>query len=276
MRELIRYALKPQDILAILKVHWDSTNSMVSSSLVWHDVLEVHAALERSEVAGLRLWSWAGSWSKRCWNSEPRVALCILRPARPPSLVRDCQRTFCWAQQATAPSEVYVWPDPEGKREGRHRALYRLPVPANNDPKTLNVAWLTPLFERSRGSNKLRQRTWKRIVALWISRCPCWNSRPVLFHTHYHRLHRGATIFLYLTCMALLYLTHRCWLRCSIASRAEQHQSPQNCAGKLSGFREHRIRQPLKMLAVRGAFQLMWCCAMNRCWVFQPPVQAGH
>ena len=48
--------LKPQDILAILKVHsWDSTNWTYSSlaQSLGMSASEVHAALERSEAAGL-------------------------------------------------------------------------------------------------------------------------------------------------------------------------------------------------------------------------------
>ncbi|CAA9302879.1 hypothetical protein AVDCRST_MAG84-226, partial [uncultured Microcoleus sp.] len=46
--------LKPQDILAILKVHsWDSTNWTYSSlaQSLGMSASEVHAALERSEAA---------------------------------------------------------------------------------------------------------------------------------------------------------------------------------------------------------------------------------
>lgn len=135
--------LKPQDILALLKVHsWDSTNWTYSSlaQSLGMSASEVHAALERCEAAGL-------------YNGENRR---ILKQAVLEFLVHGLRYVF-YAQPGplsrglptahsaeplksklvASPSEVYVWPDPQGAVRGQAIApLYRsVPQAASNDPK---------------------------------------------------------------------------------------------------------------------------------------------
>ena len=135
--------LKPQDILALLKVHsWDSTNWTYSSlaQSLGMSASEVHAALERCEAAGL-------------YNGENRR---ILKQAVLEFLVHGLRYVF-YAQPGplsrglptahsaeplksklvASPSEVYVWPDPQGAVRGQAiTPLYRsVPQAASNDPK---------------------------------------------------------------------------------------------------------------------------------------------
>ena len=135
--------LKPQDILAILKVHsWEKatwTYSTLAQSLGM-SASEVHGALERCEAAGL-------------YDSENRR---ILTQALLEFVVHGLRYVF-YAQPGplsrglptahsaeplkskliASPSEVYVWPDPQGVVRGQAIApLYRsVPQAAKNDPE---------------------------------------------------------------------------------------------------------------------------------------------
>ncbi len=135
--------LKPQDIVAILKVHsWPSarwTYSTLAQSLGM-STSEVHAALARCEAAGL-------------YDAENRR---ILKQALLEFLVHGLRYVFYTApgplsrglptahsaeplksQLVTSNSEVYVWPDPQGVVRGQAIApLYRcVPQAAKNDPE---------------------------------------------------------------------------------------------------------------------------------------------
>ncbi|AFZ10830.1 hypothetical protein Osc7112_6730 (plasmid) [Oscillatoria nigro-viridis PCC 7112] len=135
--------LKPQDILAILKVHsWLQANwtySTLAKSLGM-SASEVHAALERCEAAGL-------------YNGENRR---IVKQALLEFLVHGLRYAFYTqpgplsrglptahsaeplkSKLVASPLEGYVWPDPEGIVRGQAIApLYRsVPVAAKNDPE---------------------------------------------------------------------------------------------------------------------------------------------
>jgi hypothetical protein len=135
--------LKPQDIVAILKVHSLQKASWTYSTLAQSlgmSASEVHAALSRCEAAGL-------------YNGENRR---ILKQALLEFLVHGLRYVF-YAQPGplsrglptahsaeplksklvASPSEVYVWPDPQGIVRGQAIApLYRsVPQAANNDPE---------------------------------------------------------------------------------------------------------------------------------------------
>jgi DNA-binding transcriptional MocR family regulator len=135
--------LKPQDILAILKIHsWDSTNWTYSSlaQSLGMSASEVHAALERSEAAGL----YYGSQRKILKQAVFEFLVHGLRYvfyAQPGSLSRGLPTAHSAeplkSKLVASPSEVYVWPDPQGVVRGQAIApLYRsVPQAANNDPK---------------------------------------------------------------------------------------------------------------------------------------------
>lgn len=168
--------LKPQDILAILKVHsWDSTNWTYSSlaQSLGMSASEVHAALERCEAAGL-------------YNGENRR---ILKQALLEFLVHGLRYVF-YAQPGplsrglptahsaeplksklvASPSEVYVWPDPQGIVRGQAIApLYRsVPQAANNDPELYALLSLIDAIRvgRVREQRLAASELEKRIVAL--------------------------------------------------------------------------------------------------------------
>jgi hypothetical protein len=135
--------LKPQDILAILKVHsWDSTNWTYSSlaQSLGMSASEVHAALERSEAAGL----YYGSERKILKQAVLEFLVHGLRYvfyAQPGPLSRGLPTAHSAeplkSKLVASPSEVYVWPDPQGAVRGQAIApLYRsVPQAASNDPK---------------------------------------------------------------------------------------------------------------------------------------------
>jgi len=135
--------LKPQDILAILKVHsWDSTNWTYSSlaQSLGMSASEVHAALERSEAAGL----YYGSERKILKQAVFEFLVHGLRYvfyAQPGPLSRGLPTAHSAeplkSKLVASPSEVYVWPDPKGVVRGQAIApLYRsVPQAASNDPK---------------------------------------------------------------------------------------------------------------------------------------------
>ena len=168
--------LKPQDIVAILKVHSlqkaSGTYSTLAQSLGM-SASEVHAALSRCEAAGL-------------YNGENRR---ILKQALLEFLVHGLRYVF-YAQPGplsrglptahsaeplksklvASPSEVYVWPDPQGVVRGQAIApLYRsVPQAANNDPE---LYALLSLIDALRVGRVREQRLAvgeleKRIVAL--------------------------------------------------------------------------------------------------------------
>ena len=135
--------LKPQYIVAILKVHSFQKASWTYSTLAQSlgmSASEVHAALSRCEAAGL-------------YDGENRR---ILKQALLEFLVHGLRYVF-YAQPGplsrglptahsaeplksklvASPSEVYVWPDPQGVVRGQAIApLYRsVPQAANNDPE---------------------------------------------------------------------------------------------------------------------------------------------
>ncbi|MEG4446283.1 hypothetical protein QUB47_34900 [Microcoleus sp. AT9_B5] len=108
--------LKPQDILAILKVHsWDSTNWTYSSlaQSLGMSASEVHAALERSEAAGL----YYGSERKILKQAVLEFLVHGLRYvfyAQPGPLSRGLPTAHSAeplkSKLVASPSEVYVWP----------------------------------------------------------------------------------------------------------------------------------------------------------------------
>jgi hypothetical protein len=124
--------LKPQDILAILKVHsWDSTNWTYSSRSKRgpERIASVHAALERSEAAGL----YYGSERKILKQAVLEFLVHGLRYvfyAQPGPLSRGLPTAHSAeplkSKLVVSPSEVYVWPDPGWCRE---RAGNRASVP---------------------------------------------------------------------------------------------------------------------------------------------------
>ena len=168
--------LKPQDIVAILKVHSLQKASWTYSTLAQSlgmSASEVHAALSRCEAAGL-------------YNGENRR---ILKQALLEFLVHGLRYVF-YAQPGplsrglptahsaeplksklvASPSEVYVWPDPQGIVRGQAIApLYRsVPQAANNDPE---LYALLSLIDALRVGRVREQRLAvgeleKRIVAL--------------------------------------------------------------------------------------------------------------
>ncbi|MEG4917477.1 hypothetical protein [Microcoleus sp. B7-D4] len=168
--------LKPQDILAILKVHcllqatW--TYSTLAQSLGM-SASEVHGALSRCEAAGL-------------YDGENRR---ILTQALLEFLVHGLRYVF-YAQPGplsrglptahsaeplkskliASPSEVYVWPDPQGVVRGQVIApLYRsVPQAASNDPKLYALLSLIDAIRvgRVREQRLAASELEKRIVAL--------------------------------------------------------------------------------------------------------------
>ena len=135
--------LKPQDILAILKVHsWDSTNWTYSSlaQSLGMSASEVHAALERSEAAGL----YYGSERKILKQAVLEFLVHELRYvfyAQPGPLSRGLPTAHSAeplkSKLVASPSEVYVWPDPQGVVRGQViTPLYRsVPQAVSNDPE---------------------------------------------------------------------------------------------------------------------------------------------
>ena len=135
--------LKPQDILAILKVHsWDSTNWTYSSlaQSLGMSPSEVHAALERSEAAGL----YYGSERKILKQAVLEFLVHGLRYvfyAQPGPLSRGLPTAHSAeplkSKLVASPSEVYVWPDPQSAVRGQAiTPLYRsVPQAASNDPE---------------------------------------------------------------------------------------------------------------------------------------------
>jgi len=135
--------LKPQDIVAILKVHSWQNSDWIYSTLAQSlgmSASEVHAALSRCEAAGL-------------YNGENRR---IVKQALLEFLVHGLRYVFYTqpgplsrgmptahsaqplkSKLVASPLEVYVWPDPEGMVRGQAIApLYRcVPQAAKNDPE---------------------------------------------------------------------------------------------------------------------------------------------
>jgi hypothetical protein len=168
--------LKPQDIVAILKVHSLQKASWTYSTLAQSlgmSASEVHAALSRCEAAGL-------------YNGENRR---ILKQALLEFLVHGLRYVF-YAQPGplsrglptahsaeplksklvASPSEVYVWPDPQGVVRGQAIApLYRsVPQAASNDPKLYALLSLIDALRvgRVREQRLAASELEKRIVAL--------------------------------------------------------------------------------------------------------------
>ena len=167
--------LKPQDIVAILKVHSLQKASWTYSTLAQSlgmSASEVHAALSRCEAAGL-------------YNGENRR---ILKQALLEFLVHGLRYVF-YAQPGplsrglptahsaeplksklvASPSEVYVWPDPQGVVRGQAIApLYRsVPQAASNDPKLYALLSLIDAIRvgRVREQRLAASELEKRIVA---------------------------------------------------------------------------------------------------------------
>jgi hypothetical protein len=168
--------LKPQDILAILKVHsWDSTNWTYSSlaQSEGQSASEVHAALERSEAAGL----YYGSERKILKQAVLEFLVHGLRYvfyAQPGPLSRGLPTAHSAeplkSKLVASPSEVYVWPDPQGVVRGQAIApLYRsVPQAASNDPKLYALLSLIDAIRvgRVREQRLAASELEKRIVAL--------------------------------------------------------------------------------------------------------------
>jgi len=168
--------LKPQDILAILKVHsWDSTNWTYSSlaQSLGMSASEVHAALERSEAAGL----YYGSERKIFKQAVLEFLIHGLRYvfyAQPGPLSRGLPTAHSAeplkSKLVASPSEVYVWPDPQGVVRGQAIApLYRsVPQAASNDPKLYAKLSLIDAIRvgRVREQRLAASELEKRIVAL--------------------------------------------------------------------------------------------------------------
>jgi hypothetical protein len=168
--------LKPQDILAILKVHsWDSTNWTYSSlaQSLGMSASEVHAALERSEAAGL----YYGSERKILKQAVFEFLVHGLRYvfyAQPGPLSRGLPTAHSAeplkSKLVASPSEVYVWPDPQGVVRGQAIApLYRsVPQAASNDPKLYAKLSLIDAIRvgRVREQRLAASELEKRIVAL--------------------------------------------------------------------------------------------------------------
>jgi DNA-binding transcriptional MocR family regulator len=135
--------LKPQDILAILKIHsWDSKNWTYSSlaQSLGMSASEVHAALERSEAAGL----YYGRQRKILKQAVFEFLVHGLRYvfyAQPGPISRGLPTGHSAeplkSKLVASPSEVYVWPDPQGVVRGQAIVpLYRsVPQAASNDPQ---------------------------------------------------------------------------------------------------------------------------------------------
>ena len=168
--------LKPQDILAILKVHsWDSTNWTYSSlaQSLGMSASEVHAALERSEAAGL----YYGSERKILKQAVFEFLVHGLRYvfyAQPGPLSRGLPTAHSAeplkSKLVASPSEVYVWPDPQGVVRGQAIApLYRsVPQAASNDPKLYALLSLIDAIRvgRVREQRLAASELEKRIVAV--------------------------------------------------------------------------------------------------------------
>ncbi|MEG4169339.1 hypothetical protein QUA11_17475 [Microcoleus sp. S13_D1] len=170
--------LKPQDILAILKVHsWDSTNWTYSSlaQSLGMSASEVHAALERSEAAGL----YYGSERKILKQAVLEFLVHGLRYvfyAQPGPLSRGLPTAHSAEPlksklvASPSPSEVYVWPDPQGVVRGQAIApLYRsVPQAASNDPKLYALLSLIDAIRvgRVREQRLAASELEKRLVAL--------------------------------------------------------------------------------------------------------------
>ncbi|MEG4294710.1 hypothetical protein Q5692_38790 [Microcoleus sp. C2C3] len=168
--------LKPQDILAILKVHsWNSTNWTYSSlaQSLGMSASEVHAALERSEAAGL----YYGSERKILKQAVFEFLVHGLRYvfyAQPGPLSRGLPTAHSAeplkSKLVASPSEVYVWPDPQGVVRGQAIApLYRsVPQAASNDPELYALLSLIDAIRvgRVREQRLAIDELEKRIVAL--------------------------------------------------------------------------------------------------------------
>jgi hypothetical protein len=168
--------LKPQDILAILKVHsWDSTNWTYSSlaQSLGMSASEVHAALERCEAAGL----YYGSERKILKQAVFEFLVHGLRYvfyAQPGPLSRGLPTAHSAeplkSKLVASPSEVYVWPDPKGVVRGQAIVpLYRsVPQAASNDPKLYALLSLIDAIRvgRVREQRLAASELEKRLVAL--------------------------------------------------------------------------------------------------------------
>jgi hypothetical protein len=168
--------LKPQDILAILKIHsWDSTNWTYSSlaQSLGMSVSEVHAALKRSEVAGL----YYGPERKILKQAVLEFLVHGLRYVfytQPGPLSRGLPTGHSAeplkSKLVASPSEVYVWPDPQGLVKGQAiTPLYRsVPQAASNDPKLYALLSLIDAIRvgRVREQRLAINELEKRIVAL--------------------------------------------------------------------------------------------------------------
>lgn len=168
--------LKPQDIVAILKVHSFQKASWTYSTLAQSlgmSASEVHAALERCEAAGL----YDGSKRRILKQAVLEFLVHGLRYvfyAQPGPLSRGLPTAHSAeplkSKLVASPSEVYVWPDPQGVVRGQAIApLYRsVPQAANNDPE---LYALLSLIDALRVGRVREQRLAvgeleKRIVAL--------------------------------------------------------------------------------------------------------------
>ena len=143
--------LKPQDIVALLKVHsWQSsdwTYGGLASSLGM-SASEVHAALKRCEVSGL----YNGDnrrISKHALLEFLVHGLKYVFPVQPGPISRGLPTAHSAEPLKSLlvvdPSDAYVWPDPTGKVRGQSiEPLYRsVPLAAKNDPELYVLLSLT-------------------------------------------------------------------------------------------------------------------------------------
>jgi hypothetical protein len=135
--------LKPQDIVALLKVHTLSPESWTYSTLAQSlgmSASEVHGALLRCSAAGLY------DRSNRRIRKQALLEFLVhgLRYAfyaQPGPICRGVPTAHSAeplkSKLVASPSEVYVWPAPQGAVRGQAIApLYRsVPVAASNDPE---------------------------------------------------------------------------------------------------------------------------------------------
>jgi len=135
--------LKPQDIVALLKVYtWrsrDWTYSSLASSLGM-SASEVHAALNRCEVS--RLYDGENRRVLKHALLEFLIyGLKYVFPGQPGSLSRGLPTAHSAEPLKSLlvvdPSDAYVWPDPTGEVRGQAiEPLYRsVPTAAKNDPE---------------------------------------------------------------------------------------------------------------------------------------------
>ncbi|MEG4812823.1 hypothetical protein QUA82_35820 [Microcoleus sp. F8-D3] len=135
--------LKPQDIVALLKVHCWREDSWTYSTLAQSlgmSASEVHGALSRCEAAGLydREHRRIG---KQALLEFLVHGLRYVFYAQPGPLSRGLPTAHSAeplkSKLVASPSEVYVWPDPQDAVRGQSIApLYRsVPVAASNDPE---------------------------------------------------------------------------------------------------------------------------------------------